>query len=146
MTDMEKLIEAAERGEVSGVKAILDRHPDLANQRDQSGATALHYAAFGGHRAVAQELVGRGADINARDARFSATPAGWAIEYLREMGGFLGIELDDFAHAIQRGDAEWAARFLRRFPALRQASDSTGAPFKLLAEQAGHAEIVRLFA
>jgi hypothetical protein len=37
------------------------------------------------------------------------------------MGGFLGIELSDLAHAIERGDTEWVARFLRRFPALRTA-------------------------
>ena len=145
MTDLEKLIEAAERGDVSEVKAILDRRPHLANQRDQSGATALHYAAFGGHRAVVQELVGHGADVNAKDTRFAATPAGWAIEYLREMGGFLGIELDDFAHAIQRGDAEWVARFLRRFPALREGRGAQGVPFRQLAEQCGSPEILRLF-
>lgn len=145
MTDLENLMEAAERGDVAEVKATLDRHTGLVNERDQSGATALHYAAFNGHRAVVQELVGRGADINAKDSRFDATPAGWAIEYLREMGGFLGIELDDFAHAIQQGDAEWAARFLRRFPALRNASDSQGVPFKRLAEHAGNPDIVRLF-
>lgn len=146
MTDIEKLIEAAERGDVGEVKVILERHPDLANQCDQSGATALHYAAFGGHRAVVQELVSRGADVNAKDTRFGATPAGWAIEYLREMGGFLGIELDDFAHAIQRGDTEWVARFLRRFPALREAQDIQGVPFRKLAEQTGIPEIVQLFA
>ena len=146
MTDLEKLIEAAERGDVAEVKAILDGHDDLINQRDQSGATALHYAAFNGHRAVVQELVGRGADINAKDTRFGATPAGWAIEYLREMSGFLGIELDDFAHAIQQGDAEWVARFLRRFPTLRHASDSQGVTFKRLAEQTGNPQITRLFA
>ncbi len=145
MTDLEKLINAVERGDVAEVSAILDRNAVLINQRDETGATALHYAAFGGHRAVVQELVKRGAQVNARDEKFGATPAGWAIEYLREMGGFLGIELDDFAHAIRRGDTEWVTRFLRRFPVLRQAADSQGVPFKQLAEQAGNPEIVRLF-
>jgi ankyrin repeat protein len=145
MTDFEKLIDAATQGNLAEVKAALDGHPELVNQRDQSGATALHYAAFGGHRAVVQELVTRGADINATDGRFGATPAGWAIEYLREMGGFLGIELDDFAHAIRRGDVEWVTRFLRRFPALRGASDTQGKPFKLLAEESGDQEVADLF-
>jgi hypothetical protein len=90
-------------------------------------------------------LVQRGADVNAKDAEFGATPAGWAIEYLREMGGLLGIELEDFGYAIRKGETEWVARFLRRFPALRGANDSQGQPFRMLAQQSGNPEIARLF-
>jgi hypothetical protein len=107
MRQLRRLIEAAERGDLASVTAILRGQPQLINQRDESGATALHYAAFGGHRAVVQELVRQGADINATDSRFGATPAGWAIEYLREMGGFLATELSDLAYAIRRRDVEW---------------------------------------
>ena len=146
MSEFERLAEAAKSGDLADVQALLDHHPELINQRDSTGATVLHYAAFGGHRSVVQELVRRGAEINARDSQFGATPAGWAIEYLRELGGFLAIELEDFAHAIRRGDVEWVGRFLRRFPALRGASDTQGKPFKLLAEQSGHQEIAKLFA
>jgi hypothetical protein len=144
MHEFEKLIKAAEQGSLDDVCAIVSSHPELINNKDQSGATALHYAAFGGHRAVVQLLVQHGADINARDAQFGATPAGWAIEYLREIGGFLGIELSDFAFAIRRGDVEWTARFLQRFPALREAADEHGTPFKLLAQQRSPA-IAHLF-
>lgn len=145
MSEFDKLIEAAGQGNLADVKTVLRTHPQLINQLDQSGATALHYAAFGGHRSVVQELVKRGAEINARDNKFGATPAGWAIEYLREMGGFLAIELDDLAHAIRRGDVEWVTRFLRRLPALRGASDPQGKPFKLLARECGNQEIANLF-
>jgi ankyrin repeat protein len=147
MTDFEKLIDAAKRGDLADARAIITvrGHTELVNQRDPSGATALHHAAFGGHRTVVQELVSQGADINAPDSKFGATPAGWAIEYLREMGGFLGIELDDFAHAIRCGDVEWVRRFLRRFPALRAACDTQGKPFKLLAQELGNQEIAELF-
>jgi hypothetical protein len=122
----EKLIEAAQRGNVAEVTAIVHGHAQLINRRDQRGATALRHAAFGGHRGVVQALAEHGAEINARDREFGATPAGWAIEYLRDLGGFLAIELDDLAYAIRRGDGEWVARFLKRFPALRQASDPQG--------------------
>ena len=145
MGEFERLIEAAKRGDLADVRAVIDSHAGLINQRDPSGATALHYAAFGGHRPVVQELVRQGAKINATDGKFGATPTGWAIEYLREMGGFLAIELDDLAHAIQRGDVEWIARFLGRFPALREASDTRGRPFKVLAQQSGIQEIANLF-
>jgi ankyrin repeat protein len=113
--------------------------------RDSVGATALHHAAFGGHRAVVEELARVGADINARDDRFEATPTGWAIEYLRELGGLLGTELNDFAHAIQTGQVEWVRRFLQRFPILRQARDAQGTPFKALARQSGNQEITKMF-
>ena len=149
MTDFERLIDAAKRGDLADVRAIITAHSHAElinlNQRDPSGATALHYAAFAGHRSVVHELVSHGADINATDTQFGATPAGWAIEYLRELGGFLGIELDDLAHAIRRGDVEWVRRFLLRFPALRAACDPQGKPFKLLAQESGNLEITELF-
>lgn len=145
MGDFEKLIEAAKSGNAADVRAIAQRHTELIDQKDKFGATALHHAAFGGHRDVVQALVEQGADINAADSEYGATPAGWAIEYLREMGGFLGIELDDFAFAIQRGEVEWVARFLKRFPALRGASDTQGRSFKMLAQQCGNPEIAKVF-
>src|ERR1700761_676211 len=116
MDALEKLIEAAKRGDLVAVEAILHEHAGLINQKDPTGATALHYAAFGGYRDVVRALVRQGADINARDGKFGATPAGWAIEYMREMGGFLEIELTDLAFAIRREEVEWVARFLSRFP------------------------------
>ncbi len=138
-------MEAAKSGALEDVRDIVRRHPELVNQKDALGATALHHAAFGGHRQVVQLLVREGADVNAADDEFGATPAGWAIEYLRELGGFLGIELDDFAFAIRRGDVDWATRFLKRFPGLREAGDPHGNRFRVLAEQAGNAEIIKLF-
>lgn len=131
---------------LADVKAVLREHAELINRRDQLGATPLHHAAFAGHRAVVQELIGHGAEINATDSQFGATPTGWAIEYLREMGGFLSIELNDLAHAIERGEVEWVTRFLSRFPGLREARDTQGKPFKLLAPQSGNQDIANLFA
>ncbi len=145
MSAFERLIEAAKRGDLGEVSTVVHGHAEVINQRDETGATAIHYAAFGGHRSVVEELVRQGADVNAADGQFGATPAGWAIEYLREMGGFLGIELDDFAHAIRQGDVEWVKRFIGRFPALRAAKDAHGKSFKMLAHECGNQEIAKLF-
>jgi ankyrin repeat protein len=145
MNDLENLIEAVKRGDRESVRAILESDDRLANQRDESGAAPLHYAALNGHREIAQLLLERGADINSTDSQFGATPAGWAIEYLREMGGYLAIELDDLAYAIQLGDIRWVERFLKRFPSLRQASDTNGTPFQRLARESGNQEIAGLF-
>jgi hypothetical protein len=97
-----------------------------------------------GNRQPVQLLVERGANVNAADDRFGATPVGWAIEYLRELGGYLAIELDD-AYAIQVGDTCWVARFLTRLPDLREASAMSGAPFRELARQSGNQEVAALF-
>lgn len=145
MADLKTLIEAIEHAELNGVKAIVRDHPEFVNQRDEDGATPLHYAALGGRRVIVEFLVEHGAQINAIDSEFGATPAGWAIEYMREMGAFLGIELSDLAFAIERRDIDWIQRFLKRFPGLRQASDAQGRSFKQLALQSGSSEIVRLF-
>jgi Ankyrin repeats (3 copies) len=145
MNKLTQLIEAAKQGAVEDVKVLLDSHPELINMKDELGATALHYAAFDGHCAVVHLLVQHGAEINAIDDKFGATPTGWAIEYLREMGGFLAIELDDFAFAIRRKDVDWVSRFLKRFPGLRYASDKQGIPFRLLADQCESPEIKGLF-
>ncbi|HEY6491433.1 MAG: ankyrin repeat domain-containing protein [Terracidiphilus sp.] len=145
MDDLQTLIEGAQRGAVDEVRSCAVKHPELVRRRDATGATALHFAAFGGHREVIEILLEHGAEINVTDARYGATPTGWAIEYLREAGGFLGIELADFAFAIERGDVVWVARFLKRFPRLRDASGTHGVPFRTLAQKSSNPEIIRLF-
>ena len=145
MSDLDNLIAAAKQGELERVKAILEADVSLVNRKDETGATPTHYAALNGHSEVVRLLVQRGADVNSRDSQFGATPAGWAIEYFRELGGHLAIELDDLAHAIELRDARWVGRFLKRFPSLRQASDTKGIPFQKLARESGDPEIARLF-
>lgn len=145
MTDLENLIDAIKRGSASEAKEILACNPALVNATDQSGATALHYATFEGQCELACLLLDLGADINAADSTYGATPAGWAIEYLRERGAFLGIELRDFAFAIENGHVEWVQRFLSRFPRLIDAKDTNGVPFRRMAERGGNHEIIKLF-
>ena len=145
MRDITALTNAVSHGDVNQVRTILDENHELVHQRDELGATVLHYAAFSGHREIVQLLLDRGADINATDDRFGATPTGWAIEYLRERGGYLAIELNDLAYAIGCGDLRWVARFLRRYPALRVGSDIDGRPFRQLAEESATPEVIALF-
>lgn len=145
MNDLAKLIAAVRQGDADRVEALLDADAGLARQRDKSGATPLHYAALEGQRGIARLLIERGADINSTDDEFGATPAGWAIEYLRELGGLLGIEMRDFRHAIERGDAHWVQRFLTRFPSLRDGNDDEGVPFRERATRSGHRDVAALF-
>lgn len=145
MGDVDLLIEATEHDNVEVVRMILDRNPKVVNERNTSGATALHHAAFNGNRRMAKLLVERGADINIRDIEFGATPAGWAIEYLRELGGHLAIELEDLAYAIQTHDNKWVMRFLARFPAMRKSTYKDGITFWQLATESADPEITKLF-
>ena len=115
---MNDLFAAVRSGSVDDIRAILKESPDSANARDADGATPLHYAAERGDREMVVALLAAGADINARDGRFGATPAGWAIEYLRERGALLGTEISDVEHALARGDTHWVDRFVTRLPAL----------------------------
>ena len=145
MCDLSALTNAISQGDVNQVRTILNENRELVHQRDDLGATVLHYATFSGHREIVQLLLDRGAEINATDDRYGATPTGWAIEYLRELGGYLSIELNDLAFAIEHGDVRWVARFLRRFPTLRAGSDTEGRPFRQIAEESANPEVVALF-
>jgi ankyrin repeat protein len=124
----------------------LRAHPELARARDADGATALHHAAFNAHRALVGALLDAGADLNARDATHDATPSGWAIHYLRELGGLLTIEIEDVLYAIRTRDVAWTRRLVTRHPALIAATDLQGTPLAAHARESGDAAIAELFA
>jgi hypothetical protein len=76
MSVLALLIQAAQSNDIGAVRLILDSNHEIVNEKDASGATALHYAALSGHRTIVKLLVERGADVNDRDGEFGATPAG----------------------------------------------------------------------
>ncbi len=64
----------AEKGNVAKVTALLKGNPKLALSKEENdGLTPLHYAAAGGHNAVAQLLLSHKADVNAK-TKNGATP------------------------------------------------------------------------
>jgi ankyrin repeat protein len=140
-----EFFQAVASGNVERVRAALASDPGFARVKDHDGATPLHYACLNGHRPIVLALLEHGADVNTRDGRFDATPAGWAIEYLREAGGLLAMEIDDVLFAIRQKDAEWVRRFVRRLPALAHASDAQGVQLAEYARASGSDEIARLF-
>ena len=144
--DSAQFFQAVEADDIERVGLWLASRPDLVRARDVDGATALHHAAFHGYRDLVQLLVASGADVNAHDGEHHATPAGWAIHYLRELGGLLAIEIDDVRYAIERRDAPWVERLVRRHPALIDAVDRNGKPLAAFARESGIAAITELFA
>ncbi|MGH7469418.1 MAG: ankyrin repeat domain-containing protein [Longimicrobiales bacterium] len=70
---------AARNGHQQTVEYLLSRGANI-DAKGVFGATGLHWAAINGHANTVELLVARGANLTLRDARFDATPEGWAVE------------------------------------------------------------------
>jgi ankyrin repeat protein len=71
--DTPAIIDAASKGKLAKVRALLKRNPQLVNATDSNGATPLHYAALYVHKDVVQLLLASGAEVNAK-AHDGVTP------------------------------------------------------------------------
>jgi hypothetical protein len=74
--DAYRLPAAAHNNRTAAVRLLLEA--GWAVETVGQGATALHWAAWHGNAEMVRALVERGAPPDVRDARFGATPAGWA--------------------------------------------------------------------
>ena len=75
--DRATLLSAAGNGRTDAIAVMLDLgFPVYA--RDELGQTALHEAAYAGHAATVALLLERGAEFDARDGHFNATPLAFA--------------------------------------------------------------------
>jgi ankyrin repeat protein len=69
----------AESGDAAVMETMLTCGFD-PDARDRDNVTPLHRAAMGGHADAVRVLLRFGADLNALDGMFSATPLVWAVE------------------------------------------------------------------
>ena len=92
----DQLFEAARNGDVDGLAALLDRHPDKLHVRNEPYEhTLLHVAAFAGHLRSVDLLLGRGLDVNVREKGDNTYPMHWAaaaghvdvVRRLADVGG-----------------------------------------------------------
>jgi ankyrin repeat protein len=65
--EAKELFEAIRRGQLSAIRTILDRDPQLVRAVDENGSTPLILAAYWASAAEVKELLARGADPNARN-------------------------------------------------------------------------------
>jgi ankyrin repeat protein len=64
---VEQMHRAIGKGDLNALRSLLDAHPELvnANTHNAFGSTPLHFAAYNKQPEVAEELIKRGADLNA---------------------------------------------------------------------------------
>ncbi len=66
---------AATLGRVDEIESILAEKPELVNAKDEEGMTPLHFAvSILGNKEAVKLLITKGADVNAQEDRFGATP------------------------------------------------------------------------
>jgi ankyrin repeat protein len=76
--DHRAYVKLAERGKTATIAAMIDLGFPV-NARGEHGQSALHWAAWHGWRETAAALLSRGAELEAVENEFGATPLGWAI-------------------------------------------------------------------
>ncbi|XP_062081077.1 phytochrome-interacting ankyrin-repeat protein 2-like [Humulus lupulus] len=102
----------ARRGDLEEVKRLLEEEGMDVNVAacgsKSTGVTPLHLAAEGGHLSVMEELLERGADIDAKAKNVNGGSCGWtplhyaakqrkreAVKFLVENGAFLAPDIND---------------------------------------------------
>lgn len=73
------IITATDRGKLKDVGDILDADPSQVHAIGRTGDQALHLAALQGRTKIAELLIERGADVNAR-GHGGRTPLHYAVE------------------------------------------------------------------
>jgi ankyrin repeat protein len=97
------LRDAAGRGDLAGLSALLDAHPELIDEPGGPGVrTALHQAVFGKNEAAVKLLLDRGANPNIRCEGDHAYPLHFAVE--KNLVPIVHLLVEHGADTIGEGD------------------------------------------
>jgi len=137
------LVEAVSEGDLSTAAALLDQDPSLARTM-HAGASPLHYAAVHGQQGAVDLLIDRGANLEAVDHEYGATPIGWAnekghmalVRHMRARGARLSLHM-----AAALGFLDDVKELAARHPDQLNHLVGYGAPLHMAALW-GHDEIV----
>jgi len=64
----QEIFDAAQKGDLEKVKALVQKNPDLVKATNNDDDTPLHIAADAGHLEIVRFLVQKGADVNSMNA------------------------------------------------------------------------------
>jgi ankyrin repeat protein len=68
LASADQIHELAQKGDLEGIKTLIEKDPDLLSARDKDGRTPLHWACRGVHLEVVKFLVDKGTDVNSEDS------------------------------------------------------------------------------
>ncbi len=108
----DEIHEAAQKGDLAKVKALLEKNPALVHAKDQQGDTPLQYAAAGGSLPIIELLLSKGAEIEVKNSA-GQTPLLYAVYYgHKEAAEFLLAKGAQFTHQdiFGRNPLHYAAR------------------------------------
>lgn len=139
MQDATGLLMAAKSGRADVIALLLDLGTPI-NLTDASGQSALHAAAWSGSVPVAQLLIERGAEIDARDRRFNGTPLDWASHFHKQqLTDFLSTVSSDLFSLVAVGAVDRVRSLLGAQPSL--AKTVRNAETALFCLPSGHEEV-----
>ena len=160
MTPIDQAREAIKKGDVDSLRALIESHPDLSNQRSEDDdRTLLHTIAdYPGHRPrgaeMARLLIDAGADVNARFQHervesVKETPLHWAASCddleLAELLLDAGAEIDIDGGVIANGTPLWNAVVFRCVNVANLLIDRGGAVNLMIVAGAGRRDLVDRF-
>jgi ankyrin repeat protein len=145
--------EAAGAGDLATVRALVAKSPDLANAKDESGRTPLHWAARGTNAELLAYLVEKGADVNALDNNGTAPLHSVAsrgnvdgIRILLAEGADIHLETAEkntsLHLAAQAGQTEAVRLLVGRGAGLERVNGYGRTPLVLAARERGGAAVI----
>ena len=147
--------EFARKGELEGVKGLIEQNPKLVNAKDKNGRTPLHWACRGVHLDVVKFLVEKGADVNAEDSNkivplhsLATRNNAAAIAVLLDNGA--EVDFEDYGgntalHYAAMSDAEDAVEILLTAGADKEKIEDYGrTPLILCARERGGPKTIKV--
>jgi ankyrin repeat protein len=151
----DQIHELAQKGDLEGVKTLIEQNPELVNAKDKDGRTPLHWACRGVHLEVVKFLVDKGADVNAEDSNkvvplhsLAVRNSTEAIEILLAKGAV--VDAKDYRdqtalhHAAIYDASDAAALLIEKGADIESRDDYARTPLLLCARERGGPETTRI--